>query len=110
MGTCGRKSLADVLSDYYETRRLRYPRFSDAIKFAITEIGEACEVDLARYDWVRNNPATKRVYSPADLAEELGDAIMMLQVAGMSEGGDPLRSLLIKMSNKVGKDYKICMP
>jgi len=39
------------------------------------------------------------------LGRELGDAIMMLQVAGMVEGCNPIGELIKKLGNKVDKSY-----
>ena len=91
------------IREYYILRGLAFPSFDNAMKFAVTEIAEALEVDLARYSWVRNHPEDKPAFDSSLLSTELGDAIMMLLVAGITEGENPLKSLLRKMNKKVEK-------
>lgn len=98
-------SMLDILTDYYETRKLKTPNFEDAMMFLHTEIGEVYELRLALKNYVRNNPHTKPTYSGNALAEELGDVIMMAIVAGMVEGVDPLKALIHKLSKKANKTY-----
>ena len=94
------------IRDYYDIRGLKWPTFDDAMKFAHTEIAEVYELDLARTGgYVRNHPENKPIYSPEKLSEELGDAILMLIVAGIVEGVNPLQSLLTKIGGKVRQDY-----
>jgi len=102
--------LNNILKDYYETRGLVWPDFNDAMKFVHTEIGEAYEVDLVGRNYLRNNPENKpkpqtEEFRKKMLGRELGDAIMMLQVAGMVEGCNPIRELLKKLGSKIGKVY-----
>lgn len=93
-----------VIEDYYMKRGLKFPDFSDAMKFVHTEIAEIYELDLARTGgWVRNHPENKPAFNKQDLAEELGDAIMMLIVAGMAEGVDPVDALYRKIERKLTK-------
>jgi hypothetical protein len=91
----------ELVKHYFEQRQLKQPNFTDAMKFVITEIAEVTELDLARPDngWVRNHD--KEAYSPERMAEELGDAIMMLLVAGWAEGVDPLKALEDKIQVKL---------
>lgn len=94
--------LIDLIKEYYEKRRLSYPNFDNAMKFAMTEIAEVYELDLARIGgWVRNNPQDKPEFSNEALSEELGDAIMMLIVAGIAEGVNPIQSLENKIKRKL---------
>jgi hypothetical protein len=102
--------LNSIIKDYYETRKLVWPNFDDAMKFVITEIGEAYEVDLVGKDYIRNNPENKpkpetEEFRKKMLGRELGDAMMMLQVAGMAEGCNPIQELLKKLGIKVDKVY-----
>ena len=104
--------LCEIILDYYETRELKWPDFNDAMKFVVTEMGEAYEVDLIGKGYTRNNPNNKPNFTTeaerqTKLGRELGDAIMMLQVAGMVEGCDPIRELVLKLGRKVGKDYTL---
>jgi NTP pyrophosphatase (non-canonical NTP hydrolase) len=97
--------VAMKIEEYYEKRNLHYPTFDEAMKWAITEVGEVYEVDLVRNpNWVRNNPEDKPEFSAEALAEELGDVIMMIMVAGMVEGVNPLGALLKKMERKMKGD------
>jgi len=94
--------LKDFIVNYYNKRGLKWPDFDDAMKFVATEIGEVYEVDLSRdKGWVRNNPESKPTFNKEQLASELGDVIMMVMVAGIAEGVDPLQALLKKMCRKI---------
>jgi len=94
--------LSKRIEFYYEVRKLTWPSFKEAMEWAMTEIAEVLELDLARGPkWVRNNPKDHPLFSESKLAEELGDAMLMLQVAGMVEGVDPLFSLYSKMNRKI---------
>ena len=97
--------LKDFIITYFNKRGLIRPNFDNAMKFAITEIGEVYEIDLASYDgWIRNNPNNKpSKFTKEDIAEELGDVIMMIMVAGIAEGVDPLSALIKKMCRKLGE-------
>lgn len=95
--------LTDLITEYYTARNLKFPNFHDAMEFMHTELGEVYELDLARTGgWVRNNPENKPQFSKDELGRELGDAIMMLIVAGLAEGVDPLESLEHKIREKMG--------
>lgn len=99
-----RADLADFILHYYEKRGLKLPNFDAAMKFVHTELGEVYELDLAREGgWVRNNPESKPKFSKEALAKELGDVIMMVMVAGIVEGVDPLKALVEKMEAKLKK-------
>jgi NTP pyrophosphatase (non-canonical NTP hydrolase) len=92
----------DFIRNYYTKRGLAWPNFEDAMKFVATEIGEVYEVDLSRNPtWVRNNPQDKPTFSKEQLASELGDVIMMVMVAGIVEGVDPLDALVKKINRKL---------
>src|SRR5688572_12188954 len=98
--------LTDLTQDYYDFRNLKFPNFHQAMSWVHTELGEVYELILARDGgWVRNNPETKEAFSKERLAEELGDAIFMLIVAGMAEGVDPLKAMEHKIREKMGQ-YK----
>lgn len=85
---------------YISSGKVVPPDADTAVAWAITEIAEAIELLLDRKeDWVRNNPGDKETYTPARLAEELGDAIMMLLVAGYVEDLDPLQAMIDKLSH-----------
>lgn len=89
---------------YYAIRCLKWPSTAEAILWAISELGEACDVLLMqRGGWTRNNPDGKRDTDDA-LAEELSDAIMMLLVAGISRGYDLLAVVDERMKRKLLED------
>lgn len=96
-------SLDELIRLYFRYRGYHWPDVNEALQFALTELGEACEVLLARNpNWVRNHPEDKpQYYSPIDFEEELADAIMMLQVAGMVECLDPIEALARKLERKL---------
>jgi len=99
-------TFAEILKDYYERTGRVWPNFDDAIHFADTEKAEALEVHLARKtQYIRNHPETKPKFTKEKLEEEIGDWIMMAQVAGMAEGVDPLAGLIRKLSRKAGVEY-----
>ena len=101
-------NMLDVIRDYYVARNLKVPTFDDAMKFVQTELGEVYELDLARIGgYTRNNPENKPIYSKEEMGKEIGDTIMMLEVAGEIEGVDALQSLLTKLGEKVGKEYRV---
>lgn len=89
-----REDLGSLVRMYYQRRELKWPTMMEALGFAATEMGEAWELVLERVGgWVRNNPHNKAAYDGGLLARELGQAMMMLQVAGMSAGVDPMAAL-----------------
>lgn len=95
-------TLVDKIKNYYDRRGLKWPNFSDAMKFVHTELAEVYELDLDRIGgFVRNHPENKPKFNKERLSEELGDAIFMLMVAGIVEGVDPLQSLEEKMERKL---------
>ena len=94
--------LTDIIVDYYELRGLKFPNFDNAMKFVVTELAEVLELDLDRIGgWTRNHPESKPKYNKEDMAEELGDAIMMLIVAGIADGVDPIDALVKKIKRKL---------
>jgi hypothetical protein len=91
-------SLTEMIKKYWELRQLKKPNFQEAMMWAHTEIAEAYEIKLAQMGgWVRNNPDDHKEVNNKKLQEELGDAIMMLIMAGVAEDGDPISSLKWKM-------------
>lgn len=93
--------LIDKIKDYYEKRQLLRPNIWEALGWATTELGEVYEVLLSKKNWVRNNPEDHPQPSVDTLAEELGDVIFMLVVAGIVEGVDPIEALEKKMQRKL---------
>jgi len=96
--------ILELIKDYYNKRDLKWPSFDEAMKFVHTEIAEVYELDLARIGgFVRNHPENKPQFSKEALAEELGDAVFMLLVAGEVEGVNPIEAMTNKMNRKLGR-------
>ena len=95
------QDFSDLILDYFVKRKLKFPNFDDAMKFAITEIAEAYEIDLAQYGYIRNNPHEKPFFDKQKLEEELGDVLMMIQVAGIVVGVNPMKGLIRKINRKL---------
>lgn len=100
--------LAQKIAEYYEKRELVKPSLSEALDWVQTEMGEVYEVKMS-WDpkWIRNNPKDHPVKTKEDLAEEIGDVILMLMAAGMAEGVDPIDALEAKMKSKLDKLARI---
>lgn len=98
--------LGSTIAAYYDRRGLKTPTALWAVIFAQTELAEALEVLLEREGgWVRNHPDDKPAGTSEELGEELGDAIMMLMVAGLVDGVDPLACLRAKITRKLREDH-----
>ena len=96
--------LYKAIGEYYALRGLKWPDTDEALMWVITEYAEVMELMLAKKGgWVRNNPDDHQGYSREAFAEELGDVIFMLIVAGMVEGVDPIGAMFDKMASKIGK-------
>lgn len=94
--------LASKIIGYYRKRILRWPGPGEALLWAQSEMGEAADKLLSMDTrWVRNNPQDHPVASNEEFGEELGDAIMMLVVAGLTKGVDPLQLLEAKIERKL---------
>lgn len=92
--------ILQTIRNYYYKRNLKTPTSQEAILWAITELGEASDLLLMKTtDWVRNNEHER--YSVERFEEELGDAIMMLVVAGWVARGDPIKALVEKIERKL---------
>lgn len=94
-------SLVDEIKYYFKKRGLVHPDIWSALGWAQTELGEVYEVLLSRGNWVRNNPQDHPVKTDNDLAEELGDVIFMLIIAGIEVGVDPIQAMRDKMKRKL---------
>jgi len=93
--------MKELIKSYYEVRGLKWPTIEQAMMWAQTELAEVYELLLARDGgWSRNNPESHQGFDKDALAEELGDSIMMLIVAGLVEGVDPLAALREKVERK----------
>ena len=97
--------LKSKIKDYYKKRGLKWPKNSwQALGWLHSEIGEVYELLQAREGgWVRNNPDEHDEFARERLAEELGDCVMMLYVAGIVEGVDIEQGLLDKMERKLAE-------
>lgn len=97
--------LTEEIQEYYEKRELLRPNVWESLGWATAELGEVYEVLLSwKQGWKRNNPEDHPMKTKKDLAEELGDVIFMLVVAGMVEGVDPIEALRAKMQRKLEED------
>lgn len=97
-----------LIRSYFITRDLAWPNVWEALAWASTEVGEAYEVLLARNPkWKRNNPEGKPEWDKRKFGEELGDAIMMLVVAGHICGVDPIEEMLLKMKRTAPDAFNI---
>lgn len=76
-------ALADEVKCYYEKRGLTWPTFEQAMAFLVTEVGEAYEAWLARFEWKRNHPEEKTLVLDNAIVVELADVVMMAIVAGI---------------------------
>jgi NTP pyrophosphatase (non-canonical NTP hydrolase) len=96
------KDLMEEIINYAEKREYKMPDVWEAMGWVTTELGEVYEQLLAKKSgWVRNNPDSKAPYSPESLAEELGDVIFMVMMAGYAEGVNPLQAMKNKMTRKL---------
>lgn len=94
------KRTYDLVDCYFRAKMLKVPSCEEAVAFAVTEVGEVFELLLMRKGgWTRSH--LHESFSKERLAEELGDTIMMLLVAGYAEGVDPLDALRSKLLRKL---------
>ncbi len=93
----------EVILFYFKERGYVMPNVWDALAFADTEKAEALEVllDGTGKNWVRNNPEDKPDWDRDAFAEELGDMLMMITIAGLTEGLFPVTAMLEKMKRKL---------
>lgn len=93
------------IEEYYKMRALKHPNVWEALGWATAELGEVYEVLMSQSGgWVRNNPQNHPKKTDDDLAEELGDVIFMLVVAGIEKGVDPIDAMERKMRRKLQED------
>lgn len=91
-----------LIVEYARKRQYVMPNAMQAMAWVNTEIGEVYELLLQKEaTWVRNNPDSKTPYSPQQVAEELGDVIFMIMLAGYAEGVNPLDAMKAKMERKL---------
>lgn len=96
--------LIELIEKYFNGRDLKYPNAWESLAWAQTELGEVYEILLGwSGDWVRNNPQDHPVKTKEDFAEELGDVIMMVMMAGYVEGVNPIQALKDKINRKLEK-------
>jgi hypothetical protein len=96
--------LSRTVNAYFIERQLVWPSVYEAMGWAVAEVGEAYEALLmaSSKEWKRNDPEKeKKTVTNVDFGEELGDAIMMFIVAGLTMGVDPIEQMLFKMERKV---------
>ena len=95
--------LEEIILFYFKERGYVMPNVWEALAFADTEKAEALEVLLAGNGkkWVRNNPEDKPDWDRDAFADELGDMLMMITIAGLTEGLFPVTAMLEKMKRKL---------
>jgi len=95
--------LTNLIIQYYNQRGLKWPNPWQALAWAHTELGEAYECMLAASGgWTRNNPQDHpEGWDKDKFGEELGDAVMMLVVAGIKAGVDVEEILRAKIRRKL---------
>lgn len=97
--------MIDLIREYYRKRQLKWPSVWEAMAWVNTEIAEVYELLLARVGgWTRNNPDKHTSWDREKFAEELGDCILMLLVAGYIEGVDPIEAMAEKIRIKLSED------
>lgn len=95
-------ALLSLVEKYYDLRSYKWPDTYQALGWVITELGEVHEILLGRDEgWVRNNSENKPGWDKEKYAEELGDVIFMVIVAGIVEEVDPVDAMLKKMERKI---------
>lgn len=95
--------LMEEIVKYTSIRQYKMPNLWEAMAWLSTEVGEVYEIMLSSGNWVRNNPEDHPVKGNDELAEELGDIIFMVMLAGYSEGVNPLEAMKEKMKRKLEK-------
>jgi hypothetical protein len=90
------KAVYDVVNHFNAKGRM-WPNVKDALGFALTELAEAWELDLARTPYIRNHPGDKEPFTKERFAEELGDVIYMCIIAGWVENVDVVDAMYEKM-------------
>lgn len=97
-------NLMNEILEYTSKRGYVMPNIWQAMGWVNTEIAEVYELILDREaGWVRNHPEDKPNFTEDSLAEELGDVIFMIMLAGYSEGVNPLEAMKAKMARKLEK-------
>ncbi len=91
-----------LIDEHHTVRGLKWPNEWEALGFAQTELGEVYELLLAEIPgWTRNHPEDHEGYTAERFAEELGDVMMMVMMAGMAKGVNPLDALAKKLYSKI---------
>lgn len=97
------KDLMEEIVEYTTKRQYKMPSIWEAMAWVNTEIAEVYEVMLSTGGWVRNNPQDHPERGKEELAEELGDIIFMVMLAGYAEGVNPLEAMKNKMKRKLSE-------
>ncbi len=91
-----------LIKAYYDRRGLKRPTTEEALLWAVTELGETCDLFLmSKPGWVRNHE--KEPFSRERFGEELGDCMMMLFIAGMNEGVNALECMTNKLMSRMNQ-------
>lgn len=95
--------MIDAILAYFRHRKMRVPSVVEAVVYAQTEMGEVFDALMRNghfgAGWVRNAERT------VDVAEEIADAYMMLELAASASGFSLQEKLREKMIKKTGIDF-----
>lgn len=90
--------LSQKIQEYYTKRGLAYPDLKSASMFLACEAAEVMDAVLRMEPhWIRNNQRQ------VDLAEELGDVLMMVLVTASVADIDPVAALEAKLDRKLSE-------
>lgn len=85
--------LAYAVGSYFEDRGLVMPNSENALHFLVSEVGELSDAVVQdKGEWIRNNPEKTR-----DIADEVGDCLMMLTIFCIQRGISPVDCMVDKM-------------
>lgn len=95
--------LRQIVNNYFLRRGYKDPTLDEAFLFLVSEIGELSDALVSsRQEWVRNNPDKK-----SNIAQEIGDVLMMLVKVGEKAGIDDIaNAMLYSMELKIQKAIK----
>lgn len=88
-------TLGERVERYYKFRELVTPDAGQALLFLVSEVGELADAHVhSQAEWVRNNERERNV------ADEVGDCMLMLTAYCNAQGLDPVGCMLDKMAKK----------
>jgi NTP pyrophosphatase (non-canonical NTP hydrolase) len=90
------RELTRAVKAYYEKRGMKFPDADSAMLFLVSEVGELADAIVdQRPGWTRNHPDKER-----NLADEIGDVLMMLTATAIAYDIDPFEAMLDKFQRK----------